>query len=248
MIIGVPKEIKANENRVAITPAGVTNFVRNGHEVFIEKNAGLGSGFTDEEFIEEGAKILGTPDEIYDRADMILKVKEPLPSEYNLLKPGQILFTYLHLASDKKMTEALLEANIIGIAYETVQLPNGFLPLLTPMSEIAGRMSVQIGAHFLEKPHGGKGVLLSGAPGVLPAKVTVVGGGNVGANAARIAAGLGADVTIVELSPTRLGRWKIYSTIGSNLMSNPNVKAVSESGSRYRGCFSSGSKSTYSCN
>ncbi len=232
MIIGVPKEIKANENRVAITPAGVTNFVRNGHEVFIEKNAGLGSGFTDEEFIEEGAKILGTPDEIYDRADMILKVKEPLPSEYNLLKPGQILFTYLHLASDKKMTEALLEANIIGIAYETVQLPNGFLPLLTPMSEIAGRMSVQIGAHFLEKPHGGKGVLLSGAPGVLPAKVTVVGGGNVGANAARIAAGLGADVTIVELSPTRLRALEdLFNNRVKTLMSNPyNVKkAVSES-------------------
>lgn len=232
MIIGVPKEIKANENRVAITPAGVTNFVRNGHEVFIEKNAGLGSGFTDEEFIEEGAKILGTPDEIYDRADMILKVKEPLPSEYNLLKPGQILFTYLHLASDKKMTEALLEANIIGIAYETVQLPNGFLPLLTPMSEIAGRMSVQIGAHFLEKPHGGKGVLLSGAPGVLPAKVTVVGGGNVGANAARIAAGLGADVTIVELSPTRLRALEdLFNDRVKTLMSNPyNVKkAVSES-------------------
>ncbi|HHU69398.1 MAG TPA: alanine dehydrogenase [Thermoanaerobacterales bacterium] len=232
MIIGVPKEIKANENRVAITPAGVTNFVRNGHEVFIEKNAGLGSGFTDEEFIEEGAKILGTPDEIYDRADMILKVKEPLPSEYDLLKPGQILFTYLHLASDKKMTEALLEANIIGIAYETVQLPNGFLPLLTPMSEIAGRMSVQIGAHFLEKPHGGKGVLLSGAPGVLPAKVTVVGGGNVGANAARIAAGLGADVTIVELSPTRLRALEdLFNNRVKTLMSNPyNVKkAVSES-------------------
>jgi len=232
VIIGVPKEIKANENRVAITPAGVTNFVRNGHEVFIEKNAGLGSGFTDEEFIEEGAKILGTPDEIYDRADMILKVKEPLPSEYNLLKPGQILFTYLHLASDKKMTEALLEANIIGIAYETVQLPNGFLPLLTPMSEIAGRMSVQIGAHFLEKPHGGKGVLLSGAPGVLPAKVTVVGGGNVGANAARIAAGLGADVTIVELSPTRLRALEdLFNNRVKTLMSNPyNVKkAVSES-------------------
>lgn len=232
MIIGVPKEIKANENRVAITPAGVTNFVRNGHEVFIEKNAGLGSGFTDEEFIEEGAKILGTPDEIYDRADMILKVKEPLPSEYDLLKPGQILFTYLHLASDKKMTEALLEANIIGIAYETVQLPNGFLPLLTPMSEIAGRMSVQIGAHFLEKPHGGKGVLLSGAPGVLPAKVTVVGGGNVGANAARIAAGLGADVTIVELSPTRLRALEdLFNDRVKTLMSNPyNVKkAVSES-------------------
>ncbi len=232
MIIGVPKEIKANENRVAITPAGVTNFIKNGHEVYVEKNAGLGSGFTDEEFLEEGAKILDTPKEIYDKADMILKVKEPLPSEYDLFKPGQILFTYLHLASDKKMTEALMKAKIISIAYETVQLSNGFLPLLTPMSEIAGRMSVQIGAHFLEKPHGGKGILISGSPGVLPAKVTVVGGGNVGANAARIAAGLGADVTIVELSPIRLRVLEdLFNDRVKTLMSNHyNVKkAVSES-------------------
>jgi len=232
VIIGVPKEIKSNENRVAITPAGVSGFIRDGHEVLIEKDAGIGSGFTDDEFMEEGAKILESPKEVYDKAEMILKVKEPLPSEYDYFRPGQILFTYLHLSSDKKMCEALLETGIIGIAYETVQLSNGFLPLLTPMSEIAGKMAVQIGAHFLEKPHGGKGVIISGAPGVLPAKVTVVGGGNVGANAAKIAAGLGADVTIVELSPIRLRSLAdLFGDRVKTLMSNSyNVKkAVAES-------------------
>ncbi|NPV43468.1 MAG: alanine dehydrogenase [Firmicutes bacterium] len=232
MIIGVPKEIKSNENRVAITPAGVENFIKNGHEVYIEKNAGVGSGFSDEEYTAAGAKILDTPKEVFEIADMIMKVKEPLPPEYDLFKPGQVLFTYLHLAADKKMTEALLERGIVGIAYETVQLADRSLPLLTPMSEVAGRMSVQVGAHFLEKPNGGKGVLLSGVPGVLPAKVTIIGGGTVGTNAAKIAVGMGADVTIIDINPVRLRELDdIFGGKIKTLMSNSfNIKkAVAES-------------------
>ena len=204
MIVGVPKEIKNNENRVALTPAGVTALIQGGHKVVVEKSAGVGSGFSDESYAEVGAKILESAKEVFDGADMIIKVKEPLPQEYNFFREGQVLFTYLHLAPEQELTKALLERKIVGIAYETVQMPNGSLPLLAPMSEIAGRMSVQVGAQFLAKKYGGKGVLLSGVPGVPPAKVTVVGGGVVGTNAAKIAVGMGADVTIVEKSPERL--------------------------------------------
>lgn len=204
MIVGLPKEIKNNENRVALTPAGVIALVQDGHKVVVEKSAGLGSGFNDEGYVAAGATILNSAKEIFDAADMIVKVKEPLAAEYGLFKEGQILFTYLHLAPEYELTQALLAKKIVGIAYETVQLPNGSLPLLLPMSEIAGRMSVQVGAQFLAKQYGGKGVLLSGVPGVLPAKVTIVGGGVVGTSAAKIAVGMGADVTILEKGPERL--------------------------------------------
>lgn len=203
MIVGVPKEIKNNENRVAITPAGVHAFVQAGHKVVIEKTAGEGSGITDKEYINAGAQILDSAVEVWS-ADMIIKVKEPLPEEYGYFKEGQVLFTYLHLAPEPELTKALLNKKVIGIAYETIQLDNGSLPLLVPMSEVAGRMSIQIGAQFLEKHYGGKGILLGGVPGVLPAKVTIIGGGIVGTNAAKMAIGLGADVTIVEKSDVRL--------------------------------------------
>jgi len=204
MIIGVPKEIKNNENRVAITPAGVEALVSAGHKVVIENNAGLGSGITNEEYEKAGAEILPTPAEVFAAADMIMKVKEPLPPEYPLFKEGQILFTYLHLAPESELTRALMEKKVIGIAYETIQLPNGSLPLLTPMSEVAGRMAVQIGARFLEKPQGGRGMLLGGVPGVPPAEVVIIGGGVVGTNAAKMAMGMGAHVTILDKSADRL--------------------------------------------
>ncbi|SHL05283.1 alanine dehydrogenase [Desulforamulus aeronauticus] len=204
MIVGVPKEIKNNENRVAMTPAGVKAMIDNGHQVIIENNAGLGSGITNEEYIAAGAKIMATAKEVFDGSDMIMKVKEPLKQEYGLFKEGQLLFTYLHLAPEPELTAALLEKKVTGIAYETIQLDNGALPLLSPMSEVAGRMSVQIGAHLLEKTFGGKGVLLGGVPGVPAAKVVVVGGGIVGTNAAKMAMGLGADVTIIDVSVDRL--------------------------------------------
>lgn len=204
MIIGIPKEIKANENRVAITPAGVTDLVNAGHEVYIEKSAGLGSGFTDEEYLDEGAKILNTPKEVYDISDIIMKVKEPLPPEYDLFKEGQTIFTYFHLAPEPELTQALLKKNIISIAYETVQLDNRSLPLLEPMSEVAGRMSIQVGARLLEKINGGRGMLLGGVSGVEPAKVVIVGGGTVGLNAAKMAVGLGAQVTVIDIVPARL--------------------------------------------
>ena len=204
VIIGVPKEIKAQENRVAITPAGVDSFVQAGHTVYLEATAGMGSGFTDEEYVAAGAKILPTAKAVFDAADMIIKVKEPLESEYELFHEGQILFTYLHLAPDPAQTEALLKAKVIGIAYETVQLANGALPLLSPMSEVAGRMSVQVGARLLDNVCGGRGMLLGGVPGVEAAHVVVIGGGNVGMNAAKIAVGMGARVTILDVSPARM--------------------------------------------
>ena len=204
MIIGVPKEIKAQENRVAITPAGVDAFVRSGHHVYIETEAGLGSGFSDGQYIIAGAEILMTAKEVFDIAEMIIKVKEPQESEYDLFHDGQILFTYLHLAPDPAQTNALLKKNIIAIAYETVQLPNGSLPLLAPMSEVAGRMSVQAGAWLLEKSNGGRGMLLGGVPGVEKAQVVIVGGGIVGTNAAMMATGMGAQVTVLDLSTSRL--------------------------------------------
>jgi len=204
MRIGVPKEIKPQENRIALIPAGADAFVRAGHEVFIEQNAGAGSGFTDEEYIKSGAVILKTAKEVFDIADMILKVKEPLQPEYDLLKENQILFTYLHIAPNPELTRVLLDKKTIGIAYETVQLSNGTLPLLAPMSEVAGRMAIQIGAHLLENINGGRGILLGGVSGVEKGKVTVVGGGVVGLNAAKTAYGMGAQVTVLDVSSARL--------------------------------------------
>lgn len=231
MIVGVPKEIKNNENRVALTPAGVEALRKAGHQVVIENNAGVGSGISNEEYIAAGAEILATPTEVFGTADMIMKVKEPLPAEYDLFKDGQLLFTYLHLAPEPELTAALLKKNVVGIAYETVQPTDGTLPLLSPMSEVAGRMSVQIGAQFLEKHNGGKGILLGGVPGVPGAKVTIVGGGIVGTNAAKIALGMGADVTILDISPARLRYLDdIFGSRLKTLMSNSyNIKhAVAE--------------------
>ncbi|AKF92420.1 alanine dehydrogenase [Brevibacillus laterosporus] len=231
MRIGIPKEIKNNENRVAMTPAGAMNLVKNGHEIFIETSAGLGSGFTDEQFVAAGAKIVQTAQEAWGM-DMVMKVKEPLPSEYQYFREGLILFTYLHLAPEPELTKALVDNKVIGIAYETVQLSNGSLPLLTPMSEVAGRMSTQIGAQFLEKQEGGKGILLGGVPGVQRGKVTIVGGGVAGTNAAKMAVGLGADVTIIDLNPDRLRQIEdIFGHSVKTLMSNPfNIAhAVQES-------------------
>jgi alanine dehydrogenase len=204
MIVGVPKEIKDNENRVGITPSGVQALVQAGHQVVIEAGAGLGSGITDEEYVAAGARMLPNREDVYEQADMIMKVKEPLPAEYDLFKEGQILFTYLHLAPEPELTKALLARKVTGIAYETIQTNRGTLPLLMPMSEVAGRMSVQIGAQFLEKHCGGRGVLLGGVPGVPPAKVVIIGGGTVGTNAAKIAVGMGADVTIIDKNVERL--------------------------------------------
>lgn len=221
MIIGVPKEIKNNENRVGMTPAGVSALVNSGHVVVVEQSAGVGSGISDEAFVEAGAKILPDNLQVYQQADMIVKVKEPLPPEYELFKEGQVLFTYLHLAPEPELTKALMEKKVVSIAYETVQLDNGSLPLLVPMSEVAGRMSVQIGAHFLEKPQGGAGVLLGGVPGVPPAEVVIIGGGIVGTNAAKMAIGLGASVTIIERSAERMRYLDdIFGSRVKTLMSN----------------------------
>lgn len=200
MIIGIPKEIKNNENRVGMTPAGVKELIGHGHTVYVQATAGDGSGFADSEYEAVGAKILPTIEDTYAIAEMIIKVKEPIEPEYKLVKPGQLLFTYFHFASDRELTMAMLASGATCIAYETVVGPQGGLPLLIPMSEVAGRMSIQEGARFLEKPQGGRGVLLGGVPGVKPAKVLVVGGGVVGRNAALMAAGLGADVTITDIS------------------------------------------------
>ena len=203
MIIGIPKEIKNNENRVGMAPGSVFELLKNGHVVKIETGAGLGSGFTDEAYTEVGAKIVATAEEVWD-VDMVIKVKEPLPQEFKFFKKDLILFTYLHLAPDPELTKQLVEKEVVAIAYETIQLQNGALPLLTPMSEVAGRMAVQLGAHFLEKHEGGKGVLLGGVPGVSPAKVVIIGGGIVGTNAAKMAVGAGADVTILDTNVDRL--------------------------------------------
>lgn len=200
MKIGVPKEIKNNENRVGLTPAGVKELVAHNHHVAVQATAGQGSGFTDDEYVAAGATILPTIEAVYDFAEMIVKVKEPIAPEYPLVKPGQVLFTYFHFASDRELTLAMMKAGAVCVAYETVRLADGSLPLLVPMSEVAGRMSVQEGARFLEKPQGGKGLLMGGVPGVKPAKVLVLGAGVVGRNAALMAAGLGADVTITDIS------------------------------------------------
>lgn len=204
MIIGIPKETKVDEYRVAIIPAGVKALVEAGHRVLIEEGAGLGSDIPDEEFRLAGANLLPSQEEIFDQADMIMKVKEPLLEECRFLRRGQILYAYLHLAASADLTQALLEREVIGIAYETVQLENGLLPLLTPMSEVAGRLSIQAGAKCLEKSEGGRGVLLGGVPGVEPGRVAIIGGGIVGTNAAKIAIGLRADTTLLDIHPARL--------------------------------------------
>ncbi|PWN76700.1 alanine dehydrogenase [Bacillus paranthracis] len=231
MRIGIPTEIKNNENRVAMTPAGAVHLVQNGHEVFVQKGAGLGSGFTDEEYVQAGAKLVETAEEAWNQ-DMVMKVKEPVASEYGYFREGLILFTYLHLAPEPELTKALIDNKVVSIAYETVQLDNRSLPLLAPMSEVAGRMSAQIGAQFLEKNKGGKGILLAGVPGVKRGKVTIIGGGQAGTNAAKIAVGLGADVTIIDLSAERLRQLDdIFGNQVKTLMSNPyNIaEAVKES-------------------
>jgi len=204
MKVGIPKEIKNNENRVGMTPAGVAELVRRGHEVCVQHTAGEGSGFSDDEYVKAGARILPTIDAVYGECDMIVKVKEPIEQEYGLVRKGQLLFTYFHFASEKELTDAMLKSGAVCLAYETVQLPNGSLPLLQPMSEVAGRMATLNGAYYLQKTQGGKGKLISGVPGVGPAKVLVLGGGVVGEAAARMAAGLGADVIITDISLPRL--------------------------------------------
>jgi len=204
MIIGIPKEIKEEELRVAITPAGVSAFVAHGHKVLIEKGAGMGSGILDKEYRKAGATIINTGDGIWEKSDMILKVKEPLKSEYSFMREGQILFTYLHLAANKPLTHRLIESNAVAVAYETIQLEDGSLPLLAPMSEVAGRLSIQVGAQCLEAKNGGRGILLSGVSGVAPAKVVIIGAGIAGINACHVASGIGAHVSILDINPTRL--------------------------------------------
>lgn len=221
MKIGVPAEIKNNENRIAMTPAGTHHLVMAGHEVYIQKGAGNGSGFSDEQYIDAGGKMVDTAEQAW-AMDMVMKVKEPIKEEYCFFREGLILFTYLHLAPEPELTVALIDHKVIAIAYETVQLPNGSLPLLTPMSEVAGRMASQIGAQFLEKPKGGKGILLAGVPGTKRGKVTIIGGGVAGTNAAKIAIGLGAEVTILDVNPDRLRQLDdIFERDISTLMSNP---------------------------
>ncbi|HMQ08183.1 MAG TPA: alanine dehydrogenase [Saprospiraceae bacterium] len=204
MIIGVPSEIKRNENRVALTPAGVLELKKHNHTVYIQSGAGEGSGFTNEEYIKAGAQILSTIEEVYSASDMIIKVKEPIESEYSLIKKDQLVFTYFHFASYEPLTKAMIKSGAICLAYETVESSDRSLPLLIPMSEVAGRMAIQQGAKFLEKPQQGRGVLLGGVPGVPPAKVLILGGGVVGTQAAKMAAGLGANVTILDISLKRL--------------------------------------------
>lgn len=231
MLVGVPKEIKTNENRVAVIPPGVEIFRINGHHVVVETTAGEGSGFTDDDYVKAGAEIASGPGEVYQRAEMIMKVKEPLPSEYGLLREGQVIFTYFHFAASSELTKAVVESKCVAIAYETVQSSDGQLPLLIPMSEVAGRMAIQEGARYLEKLQGGQGILLGGVPGVEPASVVILGGGIVGTNSAKIAAGLGARVAILDINLERL-RY-LDDVMPKNvvtIMSNPaNIRrAISE--------------------
>lgn len=221
MRIGVPKEIKNNENRVAMTPMGVRAFQQAGHQVYIESNAGINAGFTDQDYKDAGAFIVNSPENIWSQ-DMVLKVKEPIKEEYKYFREDLIVFAYLHLAADLELTEALVQSKVTGIAYETIQDSNGALPLLTPMSEIAGTIAPQIGAQYLEKHYGGKGILLCGIPGVPRGKVTIIGGGVAGTSAAKIAIGLGADVTVIDINPKRLS--KLEDQFGNQiqtLISNP---------------------------
>ncbi|HRI80436.1 MAG TPA: alanine dehydrogenase [Cyclobacteriaceae bacterium] len=204
MIIGVPKEIKNNENRVALTPAGTQELTRRGHTVYVQSTAGAGSGFSDDEYAKAGGKILADAAQIFSTAEMIIKVKEPIEQEYNLIRKDQLVFTYFHFASYEPLAHAMIKTGAVCLAYETVERVDGSLPLLVPMSEVAGRMSIQEGAKYLEKPLKGRGILLGGVPGVMPAKVLILGGGVVGTNAAKIAAGMGADVTITDVNINRL--------------------------------------------
>ena len=238
MRIGCPKEIKAQEGRVGLTPAGVDALVRAGHTVYIEADAGINSGFTDAEYTAVGAQILPKAADVFAAADMIIKVKEPLLPEYDLLKEGQILFTYLHLAPDPQQTQALLKKKVTAIAYETVQLPDKSLPLLAPMSEVAGRLSIQTGAHLLESNCGGRGILLGGVTGVERANVVIVGGGNVGTNAAKMAVGLGANVTIIDISAKRLAYLDdIFGGRVQTLLSNSyNIAKAVEKADLVVGC------------
>ena len=235
MIIGVPKEIKNNENRVGMTPAGVAELVKRGHTVYVQASAGANSGFADEEYTAVGAKMLPTIEATYAAAEMIVKVKEPIAPEYKLIKKGQVVFTYFHFAADKILTEAMIESGGICIAYETVEKEDRSLPLLTPMSEVAGRMATQVGARFLEKPQGGKGKLMGGVTGVRPARVLVLGGGIVGTNAAQIAAGMGAEVLITDINLSRLRYLSevmpknvktLYSSMHNIRMELPNIDLV----------------------
>jgi len=225
MIVGIPKEIKDNENRVSTTPSGVSEYVARGHQVLVERSAGVGSGFADSEYEAAGAELVDSHAEVFSRADMIVKVKEPIASEYDLMREDQILYTYLHLAAEEALTKTLIDRKVTSIAYETVELANRALPLLTPMSEVAGRMAVQVGAHYLEKVHGGRGLLLGGVAGVPPATVVIIGGGVVGTNAAQMALGMGANVTILDVSIDRLryldqvlhGRFQTLASSRSNI-------------------------------
>lgn len=235
MIIGVPAEIKNNEYRIGLTPGAAADYVAHGHTVIIEKGAGLGSSFPDEQYLAVGCRIVDTAAEMFEQADMIVKVKEPQANEIEMLREGQILYTYLHLAPDRPQTEGLIKSGAVCIAYETVELPDGSLPLLAPMSEVAGRMATQVGAHFLEKPHGGRGVLMAGVPGVAPANVIVLGGGVVGTSAAYIAKGMGANVTIMDINLERLryldNVWEnkvttLYSSRGNLLEVLPQADLV----------------------
>ena len=221
MVIGVPKEIKDHENRVGCVPSMVTALRERGHEILVEQGAGLGSSITDQEYVEAGAAILTTAAEVWQRSDLVVKVKEPQPSEYGFFRPGLILFTYLHLAPLPELTDALVKERVTAVAYETIREADSSLPLLTPMSEVAGRMAVQVGAQYLEQPNGGRGILLGGIPGVAPANVVVVGGGIVGHNAAKMACGLGANVTIIDRNLNRLRELDdIYSNSIRTLASN----------------------------
>lgn len=235
MIIGVPKEIKNNENRVGMTPAGVAELVKQGHTVYVQASAGANSGFSDEEYTAVGAKMLPTIEATYATAEMIVKVKEPIAPEYKLIKKGQVVFTYFHFAADKILTEAMIESGGICVAYETVEKEDHSLPLLTPMSEVAGRMATQVGARFLEKPQGGKGKLMGGVTGVRPARVLVLGGGIVGTNAAQIAAGMGAEVLITDINLSRLRYLSevmpknvktLYSSMHNIKMELPNIDLI----------------------
>jgi alanine dehydrogenase len=222
MIIGLPKEIKDNEYRVGLTPAGVKTLSDYGHTILIETKAGEGSGISDDEYTAVQGRIVETADEVWERSDMIVKVKEPVGPEYKRMREGQILFTYLHLAPDRKLTQAMLESGITGVAYETITNDEGHLPLLTPMSEVAGRMAVQVGAHYLQKPEGGRGVLMGGVPGVLPAKVVIIGGGVVGINSIKMAVGLAANVTVLDKNLERLRYLDdIFGAKIKTLVSNP---------------------------
>ncbi|MCX6116307.1 MAG: alanine dehydrogenase [Proteobacteria bacterium] len=232
MLIGVPKEIKDRENRIGVVPGGVAQLVAAGHKVIIQKGAGLGAGIPDEKFIAAGAEIVGTKEDIWGRAEMVMKVKEPIKDEYALMRDGQILYTYLHLAAVPDLARELVNRKVSAVAYETIELSNGSLPLLTPMSEVAGRMAVQVGAQCLQKHNGGKGLLLGGVPGVKRGRVTIIGGGVVGINSAKMAVGLGADVTIMDVNAARLAYLDdVFGNNVTTLMSNPEniTNAVRES-------------------